>query len=82
MKILTTLLFILLASCKPILKLYYGYHAPKPEDKESITKYLKKKNIRADNVLVFKDSISCKKKYKTDLTDPKRRINDEKNYFA
>src|SRR2546423_9223394 len=68
MKIILLLLVIASMGCGPVLKIYYGYHKPTPEDKESLTKYLKRKKINADNILVFSDSISHKNKLRKDIS--------------
>ena len=56
MKAIYFLFFVMfLTGCKPILKTAYGIKNPKLEDKESIKKYLVKKEIDTTNVYVFKD---------------------------
>ncbi len=58
MRFLFLILFVSIAGCTPAMKLIGGFRTPKPEDKESITKYLNRKKIDTDNVLVFSDSVS------------------------
>jgi len=58
MKILLVFILALLCGCTPVIKLISGFHDPKPEDRQSLTEYLSRKKISADNVLVFADSSS------------------------
>ncbi len=74
MRTFLLLMLLSISGCSPALKLYYGYHDPKPEDKESLTKYLNKKGINADNILVFKDSMSLFRRMKEINDFPSIRV--------
>jgi hypothetical protein len=56
-------LLIFFSGCVPVAKFIGGIHNPKLEDKASLTKYLHKKNIDADNILVFADTASFRKRF-------------------
>lgn len=58
------LLVVLLSSCKPVIIFLAGAHNPKPEDKESLIRYLDKKDIPADNILVLVDSTFFYRKHR------------------
>ena len=55
---------VLLSSCKPVIIFLAGAHNPKPEDKESLIRYLDKKDIPADNILVLVDSTFFYRKHR------------------
>ena len=74
MKKILILFLLIVNSCVPVLKLYQGYSKPKPEDKTSLVRYLKKKKIKTDNILVFKDSVSYKKIFREIHGVPELRV--------
>jgi len=74
MKSFVFLFLILISSCTPVAKLICGFRKPKQEDKESLTHYLNKKRIKADNILVFADSLSFYKRLRAVKDLPQVRV--------
>ena len=74
MRTIALLLLVSLNGCVPVIKIINGFHHPKPEDKESLIHYLKKKNINADNILVYSDSINYKKKFHEIRSVPEMQV--------
>ncbi len=77
------LIFVLLFSgCMPVMKLYYGYHDPGIEDAKSITRYLEKKRIAADNILVFADSNALEQRMRVIQNFPAYRVFNKLGAFV
>jgi len=74
MKLTSILFLVFLSSCTPFAKIFFGYRDPKPEDKKSLTKYLNRKNISAENILVLTDSLNYYRRIKEIKDFPEIRV--------
>jgi len=73
---------MILSSCHPVLKKLYGVHDPRLETKTSIQKYLHKKKINANNILVTADSTSLIKAFLIAKDLPDLRVFDKNDQLV